>query len=41
MPSLQLKPIDNNTRYTHQELLELRRQLLRFARSLPPGPIAE
>ena len=26
------------TRYTVEQLLELRRQMLRFARSLPPGP---
>jgi hypothetical protein len=24
--------------YTYPELIELRRQILRFARSLPPGP---
>jgi hypothetical protein len=34
MPSLQLK-LDDQHRYTMEELLQLRRQMLRFARSLP------
>jgi hypothetical protein len=38
MPSLQLKLTDHSTRYTIEQLLQLRRQMLRFARSLPPGP---
>ena len=33
MPSLQLKLVEDDTRYTHAE----RRQMLLFARSLPPG----
>jgi hypothetical protein len=37
VPSLQLKLYDQH-RYTMEELLQLRRQMLRFARSLPPGP---
>jgi hypothetical protein len=37
MPSLQLKPADNHTRYTLSQLVQLRRQMLRFARSLPRG----
>jgi hypothetical protein len=35
MPSLQLKLAQVNTRYTMAQLIELRRQMLRFARSLP------
>jgi hypothetical protein len=38
MPSLHLKLVDDQTLYTMAELVELRRQMLRFARSLPPGP---
>ena len=38
MPSLQLKLEQDNTRYTMPQLIQLRRQMLRFARSLPPGP---
>ncbi|SDS48089.1 hypothetical protein SAMN05444158_2190 [Bradyrhizobium canariense] len=38
MPLLQLKLIDDQTRYTHEELVQLRRQMLRYARSLQPGP---
>jgi len=38
MPSLQLKLIDSHTRYSMSQLVQLRRQMLRFARSLPPGP---
>ncbi len=38
MPSLHLKLIDNGTRYTHGQLVQLRRQMLRFARATPPGP---
>ena len=37
MPSLQLKLADDQTRYTHSQGLELRRQTLRYARSLPSG----
>jgi hypothetical protein len=33
-----LKLIDDQDCYTMEELLQLRRQMLRFARSLPPGP---
>jgi hypothetical protein len=35
MPSLQLKLSDDHTRYSMSQLLHLRRQMLRFARSLP------
>jgi hypothetical protein len=38
MPSLHLKLVDDQTLYTMAVLVELRRQMLRFARSLPPGP---
>jgi hypothetical protein len=38
MPSLQPKLEQDNTRYTMPQLIQLRRQMLRFARSLPPGP---
>jgi len=38
MPSLQLELEQDNTRYTMPQLIQLRRQMLRFARSLPPGP---
>jgi hypothetical protein len=37
MPSLQLKLVDDQTRYTHSQLLQLRRQMLRCARSWPIG----
>jgi hypothetical protein len=37
MPSLQLKLVDDRTRYTIAQLTQLRRQMLRFARSLPRG----
>ena len=35
MPSLQLNPAQDNTRYTMPQLIQMRRQMLRFARSLP------
>ena len=35
MPSLQLKLIDSHTRYSMSQLVQLRRQMIRFARSLP------
>jgi hypothetical protein len=35
MPSLQLKLEDGHTRYSMSQLVQLRRQMLRFARSLP------
>ena len=38
MPSLQPKLEQDNTRYTMPQLIQLRRQMFRFARSLPPGP---
>jgi hypothetical protein len=38
MPSLQPKLEQDNTHYTMPQLIQLRRQMLRFARSLPPGP---
>jgi hypothetical protein len=38
MPSLlQLKVADDHIRYTHAQLLQLRRQMLRYARSQPRG----
>ena len=37
MPSLQLKMAQDNPVYTISQLVELRRQMLRFARSLPRG----
>jgi hypothetical protein len=36
--SLQRKRTDNQIRYSIAQLVQLRRQMLRFARSLPPGP---
>ncbi len=35
MPSLRLKLVQDNTRYSIPQLVQLRRQMLRFARSLP------
>ena len=37
MPSLQLKFADDQAQYTYSQLLQLRRQMLRYARSLPRG----
>jgi hypothetical protein len=37
MPSLQLGLVDDQTRYTNSQLLQLRRQMLRCARSWPRG----
>jgi hypothetical protein len=37
MPSLWLK-LNEHTRYSNAQLLQLRRQMLRYARSLRPGP---
>ena len=37
MPSLQLKMAQDNPAYTISQLVELRRQMLRFARSLTRG----
>jgi hypothetical protein len=37
MPSPQLKLLDNHTRYNNAQLLQLRRQMPRYARSLPRG----
>jgi hypothetical protein len=37
MPSLQLKMAQDNPVYTISQLVQLRRQMLRFARSLPRG----
>jgi hypothetical protein len=37
MPSLQLKMAQNNPVYIISQLVQLRRQMLRFARSLPRG----
>ncbi|MEY9421114.1 hypothetical protein ACVIJW_009882 [Bradyrhizobium barranii subsp. barranii] len=33
----QRQQINHDTRYTHGQLVQLRRQMLRFARSTPPG----
>jgi hypothetical protein len=37
MPSLQAKLVDDQARYTNSQLLQLRRQMLRYARSWPRG----
>jgi hypothetical protein len=37
MPSLRLKMVQDNTRYSISQIVQLRRQMLRFARSLPRG----
>jgi hypothetical protein len=37
MPLLQLKVAYEQTRYTFSQLVQLRRQMLRYARSLPRG----
>ena len=37
MPSLQLKLVEDQTRYTRAELVQLRRRMLLFAGSLPRG----
>ena len=38
MPLIHVTLAQDNTRYTMPQLIQLRRQMLRFARSLPPGP---
>ena len=38
MPALHRQPIGDRDRYSIAELVELRRQMLRFSRSIPPGP---
>jgi len=38
MPSLQRKRTDDQIRYSIAQLVQLRRRMLRYARSLPPGP---
>jgi hypothetical protein len=38
MPPKWLTMPGGQTRYTVEQFLELRRQMLRFARSIPPGP---
>ena len=38
MPALQLTLAENYTRYTVPQLVQLRRQMLKYARLLPPGP---
>jgi hypothetical protein len=38
MPSLQRKRTDDQIRYSIAQLVQLRRHMLRYARSLPPGP---
>ena len=37
MPSLRLKMVQDNTRYSISQIVQLRRQMLRIARSLPRG----
>jgi hypothetical protein len=37
MPSLQLQMAQDNSPYSISQLVQLRRQMLRFARSLPRG----
>jgi hypothetical protein len=37
MPLASHQPVDESPRYTFAELVEMRRQLLRYARSFPPG----
>ena len=37
MPSLPLSLLDERTRFTNSQLLQLRRQMLRYARSWPRG----
>ena len=37
MPTLQLKLVDDQTRYTNSQLIQLRRHMLRYARSWPRG----
>ena len=39
MPSLKLTLADDHTLYTHSQLLELRRKMLRYARLLPRGSV--
>ena len=39
LQQLQLRPINDNTRYTQGQLVQLRRQMLRFARSTPLGTL--
>jgi len=36
MSLLQLNLINNDTRYTYRQLVQLRRQMLRFAKSIRP-----
>ena len=39
MPAANRKPnFEEEPRYTVDELIELRRQMLRYSRSVPPGP---
>lgn len=38
MPLAAHQPVEDKVRYTNAELVELRRQVLRFARSTLPGP---
>ena len=37
LQQLQRRQINDNTHYTPGQLVQLRRQMLRFARSTPPG----
>jgi hypothetical protein len=39
MPSLKLSFAEDHTLYTHPQLLELRRKMLSYARSLPRGSV--
>jgi hypothetical protein len=38
MPSVARKSAPNHPLYSQAELLELRRNILRYARAFPPGP---
>ena len=37
MPALELKFVDDQTRYTNSQFIRLRRQMLQYARSWPRG----
>jgi hypothetical protein len=39
LQQLQLWPINDNTRYAQGQLVQLRHQMLRFARSTSPGAL--
>ena len=39
MIALERQPIEDHARYSLLELIEMRRQMLRYARSVPRGPL--